>query len=872
MKFIAFTLLSLFCLNLASAQNWSLKASVLLSTTLDESKRSITIRWNQEPLATRYMIFRKTKEAKAWGVAIGNLPGDALFFTDTSIQIGQAYEYRVSRSASDIGANGYIYGGIKVPAVEPKKTILLLVDNRVKDSLTAEISRLKSALENESWHVLQSNIPTTMTVPEVKNLIKTQRTSFPLLSTVFIIGHVPVPYSGNSAWDGHPDHAGAWPSETYYADMDGGWTDVSLNNTVGSRAETKNIPGDGKFDQSQIPNDVELEVGRVDFYNMPDIKKSEITLLRNYLNKNYLFRTGKIKAKRKAVVQDNFNFMGEFFGSTGYRNASAFFGPDSVISGSYRDLLLADSYLWSYGAGGGSYTSAGGISNTTLMGTDSLRGIFTVLFGSYFGDWDSPNNFLRSPLASGTMLTCVWAGRPGWQFHHMAMGEHIGYSHRLSTNNNGALYNVSPTALRGTHMGLMGDPSLNMYPMQAPTGLLVKENKENIDLSWQASPDATAGYTILRKFKSETQYKIVARNLNALTYNEKCLTKDSTYEYLVCASKLETNASGSFYMLSPGVKGSVTIKDNHVAKADFQYVSDYEFFSAKATSLNALGNTWIADGKTFNRDSLNLVLDCKTNPLNLTLIANSACNVDTVKRLISYVCSVPEIVKTRITPDIKCFGEVTNIYLDSIRGAAPFTFAWSNGSTKSSAEGVSGKVTVIIKSKKATADTMTFNLPQFAELIIDSIHVKGVNTGFNKGKILKVDIQGGTPPYIQEIVGNFDPDFLEPGEYTLKVIDDNGCVTVRRFIIKLNVGQYEAGESHAVIYPSPAKDYVLIQFSKWTTLPKDCRLQDVHGREFHPEITSPSVDVMRLDLRNLPSGWYQILSPSTGLRRGFMKI
>lgn len=69
-------------------------------------------------------------------------------------------------------------------------------------------------------------------------------------------------------------------------------------------------------------------------------------------------------------------------------------------------------------------------------------------------------------------------------------------------------------------MGLMGDPSLNMYPMQAPSGLLVKENKENIDLSWQASPDATAGYTILRKFKSETQYKIVARNLNALTYNE----------------------------------------------------------------------------------------------------------------------------------------------------------------------------------------------------------------------------------------------------------------------------------------------------------------------------------------------------------------
>ena len=65
MKFIAFTLLSLFCLNWTSAQNWSLKASVLLSTTLDEAKRSITIKWNKEPLSTRYMVFRKTKDAKA---------------------------------------------------------------------------------------------------------------------------------------------------------------------------------------------------------------------------------------------------------------------------------------------------------------------------------------------------------------------------------------------------------------------------------------------------------------------------------------------------------------------------------------------------------------------------------------------------------------------------------------------------------------------------------------------------------------------------------------------------------------------------------------------------------------------------------------
>ena len=59
-----------------------------------------------------------------------------------------------------------------------------------------------------------------------------------------------------------------------------------------------------------------------------------------------------------------------------------------------------------------------------------------MFFGSYFGDWDSPNNFLRAPLATPTYtLTSAWAGRPYWMFHHMALGETIGFSTRLTQNN-----------------------------------------------------------------------------------------------------------------------------------------------------------------------------------------------------------------------------------------------------------------------------------------------------------------------------------------------------------------------------------------------------------------------------------------------------
>lgn len=83
---------------------------------------------------------------------------------------------------------------------------------------------------------------------------------------------------------------GAWPADVYYGDVDGIWTDVSVNSTTASPARTQNAPGDGKFDQSVVPGNVELQVGRVDFNGMPSFTLTEQQLLQNYLNKNHEYR------------------------------------------------------------------------------------------------------------------------------------------------------------------------------------------------------------------------------------------------------------------------------------------------------------------------------------------------------------------------------------------------------------------------------------------------------------------------------------------------------------------------------------------------------------------------------------------------------
>ena len=77
-----------------------------------------------------------------------------------------------------------------------------------------------------------------------------------------------------------------------------------------------------------------------------------------------------------------------------------------------------------------------GVGSTSDFAANDPQVVFTMLFGSYFGDWDSQDNFLRAALATPTYtLACVWAGRPYWYFHHMGLGETIGFSARVSQNN-----------------------------------------------------------------------------------------------------------------------------------------------------------------------------------------------------------------------------------------------------------------------------------------------------------------------------------------------------------------------------------------------------------------------------------------------------
>jgi hypothetical protein len=454
---------------------------------------------------------------------------------------------------------GHIYAGIRYPGPEQWGTVLLLVDASVADSLVAELGRLELDLIRDGYRVCRRDVPHGTPAPAVKDLIVAECQSDPAITTLFLFGGITVPYSGDVR-GAHANHYGAWPADVYYAEFDGPWTDSTVNNTTASRPQNHNVPGDGKFDQTFLPSDVDLQVGRVDLSRMPAFTDSEAGLLRRYLDKDHAFRTGEIDIRRRGLIDDNVGEgSGTAYACTGWRNFTAMFGSASTRARPWLPTLEENGYLCAYGCGGGSYTSCAGVATTTDFATLTMHTVFTMLMGSYFGDWDSQNNLMRAALGSAEYpLTCCWAGRPPWHFHHMALGYPVGYSTRM-TQNNHTLYTIGYGG-RQIHTALMGDPTLRLHPIKPPTGLSLEEIPTgSVRLSWSPPDDSVVGYHI---YRSET----VRGSFDRLN---PALIEDTTYVdgtpvggwdvYMVRAVKLETTGSGTYLNTGAGAIDSIEV-------------------------------------------------------------------------------------------------------------------------------------------------------------------------------------------------------------------------------------------------------------------------------------------------------------------------
>lgn len=521
---------------------------------------TVTLNWNPNEQARQYIVYKKEMGGVFPNTPVAELDSTTYTWTDNQVSEGKIYEYKIVGDSRGKINNGsiiqYLASGYKAVSVnaEPYKggRLLILIDSTINSELSEEISRFQDDILKEGWtyvtrYVTRAEEFDGQKVRQVKQVIL-EEWNKKQFDNIFLLGRVPVPYSGDIVPDAHTNnHRGAWPADMYYGDMtESYWTDVSVNSTS-APDRTKNVPGDGKFDISTLYNNqwqivitTEAGVGRVDFFDMPAFEKSEIELLRAYLDKDHAFRTGQVEVENKALVDNNFaasSILGAFAWS-GWANFASIIGKDNVVVGDWikanrEENLQEKTYIMAFGDGGGSYKSAGGVGTTANFAENNLNAVFSILFGSYFGDWDVPDNLMRAALASEpSILTCSWSGRPHWYYHHMGLDYPIGYSTKVTLNNtidyvpmllvNNNQLQFPEGLILQVHVSLLGDPTLkvNAEPILSHLeSFSAVQEGEDTKLSWDMPDDGMQHSWDLfyNVNKSDVWHKA---NENPITINE----------------------------------------------------------------------------------------------------------------------------------------------------------------------------------------------------------------------------------------------------------------------------------------------------------------------------------------------------------------
>lgn len=530
----------------------------------------VLIEWPMNTSKTgTYRVYSRDQNAPSgnWDVASDPLIASQNTF---DIAINGTYsqkEYMVVslNSSNQTEAIGYIYPGNNHKSTIYKGQIILVIDSLISSKLPDDINTLKNDLYSSGWFVESFVVSRSDTPDKIKARIKQLYDSetYPK-SALYLLGHVPVPYSGNFSStgdryppDGHAEgsgnHTGAWPADVFYSDLSGVWEDGLVSCTTGKSERHHNVPGDGKYDASAIPGASVLETGRVDFYDLPAFSDDEVTLTQQYLQRVHDWKTGSIPYVNRALIDNNFNGLN--LASSGYHNFPTFVGIDSTFDKrDYFESQNTDNYLWSYGCGAGSYTSCNGIGRTTdfALNKGKFNNIFTLLAGSYFGDWDSRNNLLRASLATGSLATC-WAGIPKWYLHHMGLGMNIGYGAIITQNNNLGYFNGSFNgSAKGIHIALLGDPTLTLNPITPVTNVKAESIDGSVHLSWDNIANAEQ-YNVFRIDTMEKKMVWVngpgsacETTITQNNFTDECNWSSGNYIYGVSASSMVSTGSGSY--------------------------------------------------------------------------------------------------------------------------------------------------------------------------------------------------------------------------------------------------------------------------------------------------------------------------------------
>ena len=498
-----------------------------------------------ERISIQRRVLGKTSK-KSWQ-NIASVRSFSQVYTDKTVQLGVAYEYRISRLSKKKRETGYWATGRDLLALDNRGIAIVIVDKTIANDLEPHLDRFTLDLIGDGWSVVRHDVPRGNDKNVIKNIqaarklrawIKKRYYSNPAIShALILVGHIPLVKSGLSNPDGH--NRRPLEADLFYADMDGVWHDN----------------GQGVLRHNIIPSDhIEMQVGRIDFSNLDGALGDEVTLLKQYFDKNHDWRHGRLGDLRHAYGGNSF-LVGE---TNALRNIV---GPKKLIKGGHHDA--GTQQPWLFGVDFGSWKYLDYI-------TTPIKTIFSINFGSGKLNFSARNNTMTAMLAQPKYgLATGWGARPTWQLHHMALGKSIGYSH-FRTVNNGTRTFGEPDTLEYTPTGqyrwlnpvwvnLLGDPTVRPFPSTSVKKLRAEMLDGGLQLNWgKANTEATVHYRVYRALNRFGPYQ--ALNPSALQTELQFLDPNPVAGawYMVRSHSLKKVYAGSFYTFSQGVFTSLS--------------------------------------------------------------------------------------------------------------------------------------------------------------------------------------------------------------------------------------------------------------------------------------------------------------------------
>lgn len=577
---------------------------------------SIKLKWRSTTDSLHYTLKKRELNNPVWSTININLYDTS--YIDNNVVFGSVYEYRVENKIDSFKtAYGYIAVGDSITEKQSKK-LIFLADGTMYKTLQTGIDNYRLSLAADGYKVYFATVPRsekfdTAKIRITKNIIDSIYLNYGA-DYILLFGRVPVPYAGDAAVDGHPDHIGAWSADAYYGIISDKWTDSVVDAYSGKELRNHNVPLDGKFDQSTIVDSVRIRVGRVDMYNLKVFSEKESDLLNTYIYKAINYNNNIYKIPNKALIDDRLGtWMEDILATESIMNDNALFEKRNIHYDSLQTALQRDTFMFAYCCSLGLADSLEWVFSSVYFDTTAANSVINTFIGSYMGDWDSKNNILRSIIASEPFALCSYfGGRPFWFLHTMGLGETIGDAYLRSINNDitGYLSN-GLYGMQGMHVALLGDPTTRMYRLTPPLNVQFKRIDNKVNISWDYDDNDILGYEVYKSNTDNSEFIKISNDwFGEKFFNYLETDNDTNSIYIVKVVKMQNTPSGSF------VNRSIGAFANYLLNVEDDIKSD-----DKSCNVSINKNTIIAN--SINNIDLVEVFDIRGNLLYTESINNT---------------------------------------------------------------------------------------------------------------------------------------------------------------------------------------------------------------------------------------------------------